>query len=763
MQLARFEYLCTEISNSVAIHRMISSTILYRFFNGVWYDQEGRDELEQELIKNLAHVKYSNRPLKQCSSKTCLYPLKELDVVVSVEFSAVPRATTQEKFKKILTSCYVHAKNAFDATHDLLTGLYNKSTFEKLIIKEIEELSELSQTSSSAVENISVVGMIAVDIDHFKQVNDTYGHLYGDLVLKVFARRIEQLCKDMSRNHASLHIIPSRPSGEEFNVLVSGVISNDELVQLAEDFRRIIADTNLPSDIECQTIIDKQTQESINLPHENDRNITASFGIVATTKNKEFDSKSLAMKLLNKADIALYRAKAGGRDTVRLFDDILGKFGMVLEHHEETNVVIIDIGRQIGVISGQEFLVYHPEFSGGKPYYFSDGRTKKRLGDFPKYICGRIEVFDVQKEVAFCRVLDNKLSIKFPSGCNLEAVPLGSIAHLVFGSTSIGSNTRNDLGVDRMQSAIKSIIEKGLRPVVVAFTINGINSAVHQMGGAYVNRCLADLFEILQSTFPQSAIIGQIEPTKIGVVIHDINHDEVKICVNNTLKLAHEKSSRLIKYVAGAYFPDTTVPLDKDVKGINDIAALDYARYAISENVLKEETELEIFSANTAVNIMNEWLKKKNYTQGIADYNEFIKLGIVNYQIENKMSNLAWLFKKYDIALEHAIKAYDAKPDDDVLSQNLGLMYYATGDPITAYDYFDKVNKVGVSIGIPFQFAYGMSMYKKFMLDPLTVNSEVLYSILMQCADSPHVLNPLKVTKPEIMSILAQLALLAEG
>jgi len=466
---------------------------------------------------------------------------------------------------------------------------------------------------------------------------------------------------------------------------------------------------------------------------------------------------------LNKADIALYKAKVGGRNTVRLFNDILDKYGMVLEHHIETDVVIIDIGRQIGVVSGQEFLVYHPEFCGGRPYYFSDGRTKKRLGDFPKYICGRIEVFDVQKEVSFCKVLENKLSVKFPTGCNLEAVPLGSIAHLVFASTGIGINAKNDLSVDRMQSAIKSIIEKGSRPIVVAFTINGINSAVHQMGGAYVNRCLADLFEILRSTFPQNAIIGQIEPTKIGIVVQDIVHEEVEKCVHNTLKLAHEKSSRLIKYVAGAYFPETTVSSDGDEKGINDIAALDYARYAISENVLKEDSDLEIFSVETAINIMNEWLSKKNFTQGIADYNEFNKLGIVHYQIENKMSNLAWMFRKYDIALEHAKKAFDEKPDDNILSLNLGLMYYATGEPIMAYDYFDKVVKSGESIGIPYQLAYGMCMYAKFLLDPLTVKRDILYSILAQCSDSLYVLNPLKVSKPEIMSILAQLALIAEG
>jgi len=141
MQLARFEYLCTEIGNSADIHRMVTSASLYRYFNGVWYDQEGNDQLAQETIKNLSHAKKINKPFKQRSSRICFYPLQELDVVVDVEFSNAPTVKTQEKFNIVLTSCYSHAKNAFDATHDLLTGLYNKSTFEKLVIEEIEKIT----------------------------------------------------------------------------------------------------------------------------------------------------------------------------------------------------------------------------------------------------------------------------------------------------------------------------------------------------------------------------------------------------------------------------------------------------------------------------------------------------------------------------------------------------------------------------------------------------------------------------------------------
>ena len=156
------------------------------------------------------------------------------------------------------------------ATTDALTGLLNRRAF-------IERVD--SQLASRGDTTLAMI-----DIDHFKRVNDTYGHAAGDAVLRAFA----EIC----RNAVTPEAVIGRIGGEEFAVLLSG-LPLPEAQAVLESLRGAIEATAI--DIGGQTI-----------------HITASIGAT------EVDAGPNASEFLSRADKALYEAKTAGRNRLRL-------------------------------------------------------------------------------------------------------------------------------------------------------------------------------------------------------------------------------------------------------------------------------------------------------------------------------------------------------------------------------------------------------------------------------------------------------------
>ena len=160
------------------------------------------------------------------------------------------------------------------ATHDSLTGLLNRAAILERLGGEIERSGR--ETTSTAV--------ILIDLDHFKLVNDTYGHAAGDQVLKESAERMTKAVRGYD--------LVGRYGGEEF-LIVAPQCDLRRGFELAERIRLRIAATPV--------VIGQNTLA-----------VTASLGITLSdpTGNNE------ASTLINLADRALYRAKAKGRDRV---------------------------------------------------------------------------------------------------------------------------------------------------------------------------------------------------------------------------------------------------------------------------------------------------------------------------------------------------------------------------------------------------------------------------------------------------------------
>jgi two-component system cell cycle response regulator len=158
------------------------------------------------------------------------------------------------------------------ATRDSLTGLWNRAMILEILEREL---------ARSARECLPV-GVIMADIDHFKQINDTFGHLAGDQVLRQAGQRLLALLRPYDT--------VGRYGGEEFLVVLPGCDA-DLTRTLAERLRRCVEET--PA---------RDGEASIPF--------TVSIGTAA------WDGMTAALELLRLADGALYQAKRAGRNCI---------------------------------------------------------------------------------------------------------------------------------------------------------------------------------------------------------------------------------------------------------------------------------------------------------------------------------------------------------------------------------------------------------------------------------------------------------------
>ena len=172
----------------------------------------------------------------------------------------------------------VHPALLAQSRVDAKTGLLNVSTWEA------DAESELSRS----IRTRSAVSVILVDIDHFKRVNDTYGHLVGDRVLKTIAEALTTQSRDYDR--------AGRFGGEEF-VLLLAQTGREDACKIAERLRGYVASLAIPAD---------------DRPEAPTLKVTISIGVTAMSRDETFELTDL----LAAADSAMYAAKQAGRNQV---------------------------------------------------------------------------------------------------------------------------------------------------------------------------------------------------------------------------------------------------------------------------------------------------------------------------------------------------------------------------------------------------------------------------------------------------------------
>ncbi len=195
------------------------------------------------------------------------------------------------------------------AKYDALTGLLNRYRMSKLLETTLTVFSQQQRPCS----------IMLIDLDRFKQVNDTLGHPVGDALLKQVAERLVKAVGDREKI--------SRPGGDEFQIILQDVEDRGVLGEMAE---RIIKSLSQPYSVEGSRCI-----------------IGASVGIAVSP----FDGVT-SEDLIRNADLALYAAKGGGRGRFRFYSSEL------LEAAEERRVLEEDL--RDALTKKQLWLAYQP-------------------------------------------------------------------------------------------------------------------------------------------------------------------------------------------------------------------------------------------------------------------------------------------------------------------------------------------------------------------------------------------------------------------
>ena len=198
------------------------------------------------------------------------------------------------------------------ALHDSVTGLPNRAAL----------MDRLSQALLAIDRARSRVALLFIDLDNFKQINDSRGHEAGDLVLVEVARRLTKI----SRRGDTV----ARFGGDEFVLLCTGLRADDDVHLIASRVVRAIGK---------RFVEDGQ-----------DLTVTGSLGVVVTS-----DPLADPGELLRQADIAMYEAKGDGRDGFRLFDRDIHSSAM--EYHD------FDAALRRAIEEGQLFVLYQPLFA----------------------------------------------------------------------------------------------------------------------------------------------------------------------------------------------------------------------------------------------------------------------------------------------------------------------------------------------------------------------------------------------------------------
>jgi diguanylate cyclase (GGDEF)-like protein len=221
------------------------------------------------LLLPLLVVTYIVKPYDKLIISTIIYSLFQAFILMVAHknyFKGILNEATLEKQREELERV-----NKIDP----LTQIYNRGFFN----------STYSNSWEFSIRNQLEQTIILIDIDHFKLLNDQYGHLFGDLCLIAVAETIDNIAKRKTD-------VVARFGGEEFIVLMTNTNKVDAL-KLAEDIRQKINEKFFSVD-----------NQSIN--------ITVSVGLASMTPDIGTNSNTL----LNNADTALYQAKETGRNRV---------------------------------------------------------------------------------------------------------------------------------------------------------------------------------------------------------------------------------------------------------------------------------------------------------------------------------------------------------------------------------------------------------------------------------------------------------------
>ncbi|GAB1410555.1 tetratricopeptide repeat protein [Desulfovibrionales bacterium] len=280
--------------------------------------------------------------------------------------------------------CVEHVQLRKQAVTDRLTGLFNQTCLERALEREINDIAASILPGLQVVADETVhahsacLGLMLIDLDQFKRINERYGHLFGDGLLVMAAERVQAVCPKQS--------LVCRAGSDTFAVLWPQV-SRTRLAELAQSISQDIRGL-------CARFT----------PLREDVSVTASIGMVNYPQDfqgQQFQKTPAeqARLLMEKAERALNTARQGGPGRIYAFQHIVSQGGVVLDVLP-MNRLVINLGRSVDVREGQRFLLWSRTGQGRDRMPDSEAREQYRP------MCkGEISVIDVQDAESIAEIL----------------------------------------------------------------------------------------------------------------------------------------------------------------------------------------------------------------------------------------------------------------------------------------------------------------------------------------------------------------------
>lgn len=289
----------------------MASVTCYDFsgYNNIISDHD----VNEQILKSGMKQAYITGKIQAAEDKNFIYVICPVIVLKkNIGFIAVKATSFKDHEPQVLESLIKIYQNyvsvLVDNQRDTLTGLLNRKTFDDRIMKLVElkkkeiNHSELNNDRRKHLTDRFWLGIF--DIDYFKRINDTYGHVFGDEILILMSRLIQGLFRNDD--------LIFRYGGEEF-ITVARAESHDDVYALFERCRKKVESYNFPQ-----------------VGH-----VTVSIGIV------EITGHDIPTSFVGFADRALYYAKEHGRNITCMYADLL-KEGLIPSEMSEGRIIFFD-------------------------------------------------------------------------------------------------------------------------------------------------------------------------------------------------------------------------------------------------------------------------------------------------------------------------------------------------------------------------------------------------------------------------------------
>ncbi|MCK4707887.1 MAG: GGDEF domain-containing protein, partial [Gammaproteobacteria bacterium] len=281
----------TEQSDTFQLFKSIKSETNPITLN--WHSDVSLNSLTDNIIESIETSKVIEYTESDATHHLLIPVINDLNSIALVHLVDSTSFELMQDELSSLVKIYENNLNILhDSENDTLTGLFNRRTFDRklknLLANQSLKQNKYSNTQMRTLSKAASAWLVIIDIDHFKKVNDKFGHIYGDEVLL----RLSQIMQDSFRSTDLLF----RFGGEEF-VIILEPISTEMAFNTLERFRLTVSEFTFPL-----------------VGH-----VTISLGY---SKISETD---FPPTVLEQADKALYYSKENGRNSAHLYETLISE------------------------------------------------------------------------------------------------------------------------------------------------------------------------------------------------------------------------------------------------------------------------------------------------------------------------------------------------------------------------------------------------------------------------------------------------------